>query len=264
MLTSNENILNSKSRLLRLSTEDKVLGTQGRFTIDFISQGGLMDNVKGYMVHSMQCPNVFDNIPEYANTLQLIKTTGAVVFDVVLTNSFYYIDDLIIELQNKINAAITTDSVAIIKVGNAPNEKLQFTFTGDEYTLNFLNSTIGSRLGLTADLVCPATVSTTLNSIPNLIGETEVYAHSRVLCPNNLIEGGGSFSVIDKLNLNAPFGSMCYSDFDNDKTHFKKYFPFESTKTLRTIKITLRNRTGSVLTLPDNFNFSMMLMIYYK
>ena len=153
--------------------------------------------------------------------------------------------------------------MAIIKVGNAPNEKLQFTFT-EEYTLNFDNSSIRSKLGLTADLLCPAVTGTSLQSIPNLIGETEVYAHSRVLCPNNLIEGGGSFSVVDKLNLNKPFGSMCYSDFDNDKTHFKKYFPFESTKTLRTIRITLRNRTGSILTLPDNFNFSMMLMIYYK
>ena len=42
-------------------------------------------------------------------------------------------------------------------------------------------------------------------AIPNLIGETAVYVHSRDLTPNNLIEGSGSFSVIDKLNLDKTY-----------------------------------------------------------
>tara|TARA_R110000851_G_scaffold18394_3_gene57855 strand:+ start:6487 stop:7290 length:804 start_codon:yes stop_codon:yes gene_type:complete len=262
-ITSNENIKNSKSRLLRLSSEDKTLGDNGRFTIDILSSGGIIDNVKGYIVHSMQCPNVFDNIPTYANTLTLTTTAGAVVYTVTVPNSYYYFDDFIVALQTAINASIP-DSVVVAKTGTAPTQQISFTFTGDAYTLVLSTSTIASRIGLLVDLVAADGVATAVQSIPNLIGETEVYAHSRVLAPNNLIEGSGSFSVIDKLNLDKQYGDMCYQDMESDTVHFKKYFPFESLKTLRTIRITLRNRTGQILTLPANFNFTMMLMLFYK
>ena len=262
-ITSNENIKNSKSRLLRLSSEDKTLGDNGRFTIDILSSGGIIDNVKGYIVHSMQCPNVFDNIPTYANTLVLTTTGGAVVYTITVPTSYYYIDDLIAALQTAINLVIP-DTVAVVKVGVAPTQKISMTFTGDVYTLVFATSTIASRIGLLADLVAADGVATSMQSIYNLIGETEVYAHSRALAPSNLIEGSGSFSVIDKLNLDQPYGSMCYQDMESDTVHFKKYFPFESLKTLRTIRITLRNRTGQILTLPANFNFSMILTLFYK
>tara|TARA_R110002126_G_scaffold255844_3_gene398864 strand:+ start:783 stop:1571 length:789 start_codon:yes stop_codon:yes gene_type:complete len=262
MLTSTETIKNSKSRLLRLSSEDKVLGDNGRFKIDLISNGGAIDNVAGYVVHSIQCPNVFDNVPAYANVLTLVKATGAVSYDVVIPQSYYYIDDLITTLTTAINTA-TPDTVAIIKTGFAPVQKLSFTFTGDSYDLK-VSSTVASRLGLTADLTCPDGVATVLQSIPNLAGETEIYIHSRTLAPNNLMEGSGSFSVVDKLPLDQQYGAMCYSNLDNDDTHYKKYFPYESLKTIRTVSLTVRNRTGQILTLPSNYNLSMMLMIYYK
>jgi hypothetical protein len=262
MLTSNESIKNSKSRLLRISSEDKITGTNGRFSVDVLAAGGIIDNIKGYIVHSIQAPNVFDNIPSYANVFTVIKTTGLVSYDITVPTSYYYIDDLAAALQTAINAAIP-DTVAVIKSGTAPTEKFSFTFTGDEYTIQ-LSSTIASRIGITGDLTCPDGVGTAAQNIPNLIGETELYIHSRDLAPNNLIEGSGSFSVVDKLNLDKPYGAMCYSIFNTDTTHFKKYFPFESLKTLRTVRITVRNRTGEQLTLPDNFNLSIMLTVFYK
>ena len=78
------------------------------------------------------------------------------------------------------------------------------------------------------------------------------------------MEGSGSFSVVDKLNLDEQFGFTCYSNFNNDSTHFKKYFPFESLKSIRTVQITLRNRVGNVLEMPDNFDFTMMAILYYR
>ena len=263
MLSSNESIKNSKSRLLRLSSEDKVLGTNGRFTIDLAASGGIIDNIKGYVVHSMQCPNVFDNIPSYANVLTVIKATGPVSYPITIPASYYYQGDLVAALQTAINAVIP-DTVVITQTGTSPVQKFSYTFTGDDYTLELATSTAAAKLGLTADLPCPNGVLSTSQSIPNLIGETEIYFHSRVLASNNLIEGSGSFSVVDKLALDKPYGAMCYSRFDSDTTHFKKYFPFESLKTLRTIRITIRNRTGEVLTLPDNFDLSCMLMLFYK
>ena len=250
MITSNENIRNSKSRLLRLSSEDKILGTNGRFTIELAASGGIIDNIKGYIVHSIQCPNVFDNIPTYANGIQLVSTTGATTYDIVVPNSYYYIDDLITALSVAVNAAIP-DTVAIVKVGVSPVQKIQMTFTGDEYTVVFANSTIAYRLGITEDLVFPDGVAVIAPEIYNLTGETDLYVHSRVLAPNNLVEGSGSFSVVDKLNLDKQYGAMCYS-------------AYESLKTFRTIRLTIRNRIGEVLTLPPNYNISVMVMLFYK
>jgi hypothetical protein len=262
MLTSNETIKNSKSRFLRLSSEDKVTGTKGRFTIDLLSSGGIIDNVKGYITHSIQCPNVFPNIPDYANTLTVVKTTGAVSYDTIVLPDYYYIDSFIAALQLAINIVIP-DVCVVAKIGISPTEKISFQFTGDEYTI-LASSPMASRIGITTDLVCPDGIATFPPNIPNLIGETEIYVHSRALAPNNLIEGSGSFSVVDKLDLDKPYGAMCYSSFNNDTTHFKKYFPYESLKTLRTIRLTIRNRTGHILTLPDNFDLSVMLTLFYK
>jgi hypothetical protein len=259
--SSNQNIKNSKSRFLRLSSEDKSVGTNGRFTIDLLSSGGIIDNVKGYIVHSIQCPNVFPNIPDYANILTLIKATGPVTYNITIPVAYYFLDDLVTQLQTSINAVIA-DTVAVTKTGTFPNEKINFVFTGDSYTFDYSESTIADQIGLLADQG-PST-NTTMTSIPNLNGETDLYVHSRTLCPNNLMEGTGSFSVLDKLNLDEPYGAMCYTNFNNDSTHFKKYFPFESLKSIRTVQLTIRNRTGNILILPENFNISVMLMLFYK
>lgn len=259
--SSNQNIRNSKSRFLRLSSEDKSIGNNGRFTIDLLSSGGIIDNVKGYIVHSIQCPNVFPNIPDYANILTLIKATGPVTYNITIPVAYYFLDDLVTQLQTSINAVIA-DTVAVTKTGTFPNEKINFVFTGDSYTFDYSESTIADQIGLLADQ--GAATNITMASIPNLNGETDLYVHSRTLCPNNLMEGTGSFSVLDKLNLDKPYGAMCYTNFNNDSTHFKKYFPFESLKSIRTVQLTIRNRTGNILILPENFNISVMLMLFYK
>jgi hypothetical protein len=260
-----QSIKNSKSRLLRLSSEDKSVGTQGKFTIDIASAGGIIDNVNGFIVHSIQCPNVFDNVTSYNNVLSLTSGAGATDFTITLATGYYYVDDLVTALQTAINAAITTDTVVISRTGTDPNKKLAFHFVGDDYTIDSTGtSTMLDSLGITSALFCAEAVTTSAQSIPNLIGETDLYVHSKTLCPNNLIEGNGSFSVIDKLNLDQPFGAMCYSSFDQEDTHMMKYVPYESKKTIRSIQITLRNRAGNILILPDNFDFSMMLMVYYS
>jgi hypothetical protein len=42
----------------------------------------------------------------------------------------------------------------------------------------------------------------------------------------------------------------------------KNYYPFETKQTLRTVDINLRNRTGQLLELPENFYFTMMIKIF--
>jgi len=281
MLSSGERIKNSQSRFVRVSSEDKAIGTNTRFKVDLQSAGGNIDSVKGFIVHSIECPNVFNNINQYNNNYQVAFPGPATETDLNLNlpPGYYLIDDLISVMNAQIAAQIAangdTYTLTLTKVGIFPNERIQFDASGISVgSCQFFlsDNTIWPTLGVitTVNAIPPNTPFSVLNgipstaqNIPNLIGETAVYVHSRILCSNNLSEANGSFSVVDKLNLDKPFGATCYSNFNNDSTHERRYYPFESRTTLRTIDITLRNRKGEVLVLPSNFDFSMMIKIFY-
>jgi hypothetical protein len=280
-ITSNEVIKNSKCRFLRLSSEDKSTGNNTRFTVDVGQSGGIIDNVSGFIVHSIECPNVFNNVASYNNNIIIAFPGPATETEINLNVpvGYYLIDDLISIMNAQISAQIAingdTYTFVLSKVGIFPNERIQFDVNGlSAGVCNLFSSdtSILSTLGVEAGIngFTPPTfqiingVPTLAQNIPNLIGETAVYVHSRTLAPNHLVEGSGSFSVVDKLNLDEPFGSVCYSNFNNDSTHFKKYFPFETLKSIRTIDIVLRNRTGNVLEMPSNFDFTMMVTLFYK
>jgi hypothetical protein len=281
MLTSNERIKNSKSRFVRIASQDKVIGTNNQFTVDLASNGGALDNVKGYIVHSAQVPNVFPNVASYNNNIILAFPGPATETDINIniTEGYYLIDDLInqinFEIANQISINGDTYTFVLSKFGVFPNEKIQFDANGlSAGSVNLFTSdtTILSSLGVesTPNGIPPNVPFTIVNgspsiaqNIPNLIGETACYIHSRILATNNLTEGNGTFSVVDKINLDEPFGSMCYTNYSEDMTHQNNYYPYETKKTLRRIDINLRNENGNLLILPDNFYFSMMIKIFY-
>jgi hypothetical protein len=282
MLSSIEKIKSSKSRYIRISSRDKVIGTNNRFKVDLASNGGVIDNVKGYIVHSAEVPNVFNNVASYNNNL-IISFPGPATetdININITEGYYLIDDLINIINARVALEIANNGDAytfvLSKVGIFPNEKIQFDVNGlSAGVCNLFTSdtTILPTLGVesTPNGIPPNVPFTIINgtpsfaqNIPNLIGETACYIHSRILATNNLTEGNGTFSVVDKINLNEPFGSMCYTNYNDDTTHENNYYPFESRKTLRTIDINLRNSEGDLLVLPSNFYFSMMIKIFYS
>ena len=279
--TSNERIKNSQARFVRISSEDKVIGTNSQFVVNLESAGGSIDNVKGFIVHSIECPNVFNNITTNNNRID-VSFPGPhteTPFNIGITPGYYLIDDLLTQINAQIAFEIASNgdayTLVFSKIGVFPMERVLVSVSGVSVgTLCLFNipNDILTTLGIESDVnSLPGSTPFCINNgvpqlaqnIPNLIGETAVYVHSRTLCPLNLSEGSGTFSVVDKLNLDEPFGSTCYSNFNNDITHQKSYFPFESKKTLRKIDITLRNRAGQILDLPFNFNFSMMIKIFH-
>jgi hypothetical protein len=280
MLTSNERIKNSKSRFVRIASQDKVIGTNNQFTVDLASNGGALDNVKGYIVHSAQVPNVFNNITSTNNNFNVGFGGPATEIDLNFNvpEGYYLIDDLITLINSIIATQIAlngdTYTLVLSKVGVYPTERIQFLANGlsagscNLFTIeNSIFPTIGvlsSADALTPpDFILTNGVPVVANNIPNLIGETACYIHSRILATNNLTEGNGTFSVVDKINLDQPFGSMCYTNYNDDTIHQNMYYPFETKKTLRRIDINLRNENGNQLILPDNFYFSMMIKIFY-
>ena len=246
--------------LLRVSSEDKVSTSvsNSQFTISINNASFRIDNVVGVLFKYASCPNIFPNVPPYANIVQLVKTTGAVVYNVSVPVGQYTISDYIVALQLAINTAIGPDSVAITLT---TQNYLNFVFTGDTYTFVYGNSSMADILGLTANIGPSANI--TMQSLPNLQGETELYIHCREIAPGYLIEPDGNFSVVDVLPLDKPFGSTCYSTLDDAEMHEIRYKPYSSAKTLRNLNIVLRNRAGYVLTLPNNFYFNMILKVYF-
>lgn len=273
MFTANEKIKNSKSRFIRIASQDKVVGNNNQFTVDLASNGGVIDNVKGYIVHSAQVPNVFNNVSSYNNTLQLYGASATYTTVATIPVGNYTLDDLIAQLNiilpPLVSASPAPSVVTVSKVGTYPNEKIDFKFSGDDWYIQN-ESTMLAQIGLSVDdatnsfgFVCFDGINTVMPNIPNLIGETACYIHSRTLATNNLTEANGTFSVVDKINLDKQFGAMCYTNFNDDTTHQNMYYPFESKKTLRTIDINLRNENGNLLVLPNNFYFSLMIKIFY-
>ena len=282
MLSSIEKIKSSKSRYIRVSSRDKVIGTNNRFKVDLASNGGAIDNVKGYIVHSAQVPNVFDNITSKNNRID-VSFPGPhteTPFTISITPGYYLIDDLLNQINAQIAATIASNgdayTLVFSKVGVYPTERILVTVSGVSVgTLCLFNvsNDILLTLGIESDVnSLPGStpfcvdngVPKVAQNIPNLIGETACYIHSRILATNNLTEANGTFSVVDKINLNEPYGSMCYTNYNDDTTHENNYYPFESKKTLRTVDINLRNSEGDLLILPPNFYFSMMIKIFYS
>jgi len=94
MLTSNERIKNSQARFVRISSEDKVIGTNSQFVVNLESAGGAIDNVKGFIVHSIECPNVFNNITTNNNRID-VSFPGPhteTPFTISITPGYYLIE----------------------------------------------------------------------------------------------------------------------------------------------------------------------------
>jgi hypothetical protein len=256
-----EDIKKNKNRYLRISSEDRTAGTgtAARFTVSLPQSGQTIDRVTGYSLKYASCPNVFDNIPAYANTLVITKQTGAVVHTITCPVGQYTSTTFITALQTAINAAIGPDTVAITI---SAQNRLTFTWTGDSYSFTFATSTIADKIGLTADIAFAA--ASTMPNIINLVGESEVWIHSRTLNQSGLTEASGNFSVVGVLPLSVPYGGVAHM-FEQDAALSQINFePRGSVKSFRSVDITLRNRTGTVLTLPSNFGFTAMFKLYHK
>jgi sulfur relay (sulfurtransferase) DsrF/TusC family protein len=261
MENRNITIKKDRARWLRISSEDKATGSisNSQFTVNLPPTGGTIDTITGFMLKYAAVPNIFPNVPAYANTLQITKQTGAVVFNVTVPVGQYSSGAFITALQAAINTAINPDTVAITL---SSQQVLNFTFTGDNYSFNFANSTIANIIGLTANIAFAAV--SPMQSIVNLQGETEVWIHSKSLNQSGLTETDGNFSVVDVIPLNVAFGVTAYINYPSDDMQEISFIPFGTKRSFRQVDIVLRNRNGDVLTLPPNFFFTMMMKIYHN
>jgi len=271
-----------QDRYIRVSSEDKYQGTNSRFRVALNSTGQQIDKISSYSLKFASCPNVFDNITTRNNNFQVGFGGPATETDlnIDVPPGYYTLNSLISTLNALIAAQILANGDAytfvLSVVGTAPDQKVQFDVNGlsaGSCQLFSSDNTIYPNLGVetTPNAIPPNVPVTIVNgvpfvaqNIPNLVGETEVYIHSRVLNQGGLTEAQGNFSVVGVIPLgDTPFGSVAQIFEPDHKSAEIRFEPFESTKSFRNIDVVLRNRTGNVLELPSNFTFTMMLKAKY-
>lgn len=264
MLTKDYDITKRKHRYVRISSEDKASGTNSQFTVNLPASGQVIDTVVGYMVKYASVPNQFPNIPTYAQDLTLFASGApATPIPVQVPAGQYTQADFIIALQAAINGAIGPDTVVVSSVFGANGDTLNFVFAGaNTYAFDLAGSSIFEKIGLSADIATAANI--TMQNPINLIGESEVWIHSRILNQSGLIEAQGNFSTVDVIPVDVAFGVVAHMTYPDQELALINFEPYENKKTLRTVDIVLRNRAGNVLLLPSNFKFTLLLKVFHE
>lgn len=258
-----------RNRYVHVSSAFKNASSQNNsdFNVVIPSEGGVTDAISSCYIKSISLPNVFPNVQSFQNTL--IFEDVAFSYEVIVPVAQYTITTFIATLQALIDAQIAPNTVVITL---DPFNKLIFTFSaGTPYTFIYSLSTIAPIIGLTGDATDSAVANVVLmQSIPNLIGVTQVFVRSRAIGNSIQIDSQGANPCIDILNINVPYGQMCFSNYKPD-FNFIKYSPWQLSTSFRSIDIQLTDYEGNILTwvgptndFNSNFNFDMIVKIFYQ
>lgn len=253
-----------KTKLIEISSlKKKTTENNNNFSVNYASFAGDIDNIKGYSVKYASVCNCTYNINDNNNVLIMEEANNPGFSNVVtLTPGNYNRTDFLTELKTQIDSALTLGSVAVTLVSNSV-QKLVFTFTGNTAQFFLAGSTIYKNIGLTADTGSFQAVITMGNLI-NLIGLEFVYIYSRVLGVSNLLSSVQGLNVVDIIPMkDAGFGEIAYLIPSDDEVHSLRYFPYQSLKSFRSIDIQLRDIDGNLISLDSNFNFNLVIKIYY-
>ena len=250
----------TKSLLLRIDSDERISGTTGRFTINLDFTDPNITAISGLVLHSIMCPNAFDNVDSFNNTFVL--NDGA-DHTITIPKGYYSITQLATELETQINAVLGGGSVNVSIVGVPPNQKFSFLFNLASYTFIEASSTMAKILGLTADLLAPIGVDTPLQSIPWLGGPTQVYIHCKNISSGQLYESSGIFSSNFVVNMDSPWSSYCYSSYGYAESQTLRYLLHGEARPLNHLNIRLRDADGNILNFYENFRFIMLLKCYY-
>lgn len=277
-MSENQTITNMnalRSRYIRVSSEDKDVNASASnsdFIINMSSFMGDIDNIKGVCIKHISFPNIFYNIYNYGSGLStsgVSLNNNRFVFQdsgsgspqiAIVPPGQYTINQFIAALQTAINA-VASGGITVTITFNVNTDILTFTWAGGTATLLTANNTMANIVGLSANI--GPSGAQTLQAPFNLTGQTELYVHSNTIANGNLYEPSGTFGVVDVVPINAGFGSMVYSNYNEEEFNKILYSPYDYKRSYRQIDIRLRNRDGLILPLPFNFFFNMVLKIYY-
>lgn len=252
----------SKEKILVVNSRDRSSGSNSDFSLDFRADSSTQQVLK-VLVKDVFVPNQFYNINNSNNTIE-IKQNAEPNATATITEGQYNINQLIIALQDAINAVLIDGCVVVI-TKNDISFRLTFTFSGsltpanDDVSLILNGSSISNVIGLGTDT--PQDTVLIMDNTFNLNPRQYVQVHSPQIGYLHGLDGSSLISLVETVSLtDTAFGGVAYKQNNDDELCEILY---ESPRNLSNIKVVLRDENGTRLVLPDNHEFSMTLKIYY-
>lgn len=244
------------ARFLRITSKDKTATSVSNsdFFVD-LKEAVLTQKIRSVMVHQALVPNVFYNINATNNEIKFTEN-GQAATSATLPIGQYTLGDLQAQLKIAMDAKFVGTTVAVTQ--EALTKKLVFTYTGQTVSLDN-TSTLADVIGLTSSAGLVA--SQTMDYITNLRGYDEVYIHSRLIAPGNMIDGNyGGISVIASVSLNdAVFGQVAYYQSSAEEENVIRY---NRPTDLSNINIILRDSEGNRLDIGTS-SMTIILRVTY-
>jgi len=247
----------SLEKLIVLSSEDKdanISVSNSDFIVN-LKERYYTQNILKVLVKECSVPNVFPNIrgEDYGtsqNNILVFEDPSSQI--VQLPEGQYLINSSnpLLDFTSILEGLMTSISVATISVSyNELTNKIVFVVANDgspNITIKALSS-MADVLGITEDLVVPATATPTSPSgTMDLSGFQNVYLHSKEIALSHAIDGDfGLISMITPISLSsAPFGSYAYRKNDDDEL---SQISYDDVRNLKRIRLTLRDNKGNIL-----------------
>ena len=260
----------SLEKLLVISSEDKdnPADSNSDFTVT-LKESYYTQNVLRVLVKEITVPNVFPNIrgTDYGssqnNVLLFTDPSGQVV---TLPEGQYLINSSnpLLDFTSILEGLMTSITVATISVSyDELTNKIVFEVANDgSPNITILaSSPMASVLGITEDLVVPATATPTSPSGQvDLSGYSNVYIHSKEVADTHGIDGdSGLIALVDPISLtDAPFGAYAYKQENDDELASIVY---EDVRNLSRLRIVLRDNLGNKLPIGTH-TMNIVLKIY--
>lgn len=198
-----------------------------------------------------QFPNIFPQIVTGYNDIFSYYTLAGGTVNLTLPSKHYTIDTLASYISANTLLSVSVDYITY---------KLQFTTTGVSFRINS-TSTCGGIIGMTRDIYGTyVSINSFANTLTmpntfNLSGTPYVFLNVRNFLINS-IDSGTNDNVMTRMDINAPFGSVCFFRPPTIEQHLV------GTKTFNTIRIFLTDHNGYALCL-GNHNIQLSLRVQF-
>lgn len=197
-----------------------------------------------------QFPNVFPQVVTGYNNI-FSYTIGGTTYNLTLPSKHYTIDTLASYISGNTSLSTTVDYITF---------KLTFTTSGSSFSINS-SSTCGHLIGQSRDMTGNfTTINSFANTLTmpfcfNLSGTPYVFLNVRNFILNS-IDSGANDGVMTRMDINAPFGSVCFFRPPTIEQHLV------GTKSFNTVKIFLTDHNGYALCLGSH-NIQLTLRVQY-
>jgi hypothetical protein len=248
----------SRFRYLRISSYEKISGTNYMFAVNFGNDIRLESIVKVNVV-SVTFPNVFYNIYAGSNTMTLV--VNLVNNNFTIPPGRYTVNQVLIIMQTQLNA---TYGANYFTLSIDSRGYVNITSSNLVDTLHVLSSPLATLLGFLNNT--PTVHSLTASAFPNFLGATMLFIHSDNMTPNITYINSINNNVNDingflSIPITDPWGaSVIYFPNDQDRITLNPTLGMN----LKTINFTLRVNGGRLATEFVNGEFIMVLKVFYK